>query len=77
DVSADKLALARELGADLAFDCSEGDGVEKLLRATGGGAHGVLVTAVSPAAFSQAIACTRRRGTIALVGLPPGDFPTP
>ena len=37
----------------------------------------MLVTAVSPAAFSQAIACTRRRGTIALVGLPPGDFPTP
>lgn len=77
DVSADKLALARDLGADLAFDCSKGDAVEKVLRATGGGAHGVLVTAVSPNAFSQAIACTRRRGTIALVGLPPGDFPTP
>jgi propanol-preferring alcohol dehydrogenase len=37
----------------------------------------VLVTAVSPKAFGQAIACARRHGTVALVGLPPGDFPTP
>jgi propanol-preferring alcohol dehydrogenase len=38
---------------------------------------GVLVTAVSPSAFAQAIALTRRRGTVSLVGLPPGTFPTP
>ncbi len=42
-----------------------------------GGAHGVLVTAVSNSAFGQAIGMARRRGTVALVGLPPGDFPTP
>jgi len=34
-------------------------------------------TAVSPPAFSQAMHMTRRRGTVSLVGLPPGDFPTP
>ncbi|MDF2493257.1 alcohol dehydrogenase AdhP [Sphingomonas sp.] len=77
DVDADKLALARALGADVVVDCRQGDAIEQVMSATGGGAHGVLVTAVSPPAFAQAIACTRRHGTVALVGLPPGDFPTP
>ncbi|NUP73772.1 MAG: zinc-binding dehydrogenase, partial [Sinomonas sp.] len=42
-----------------------------------GGAHGVLVPAVHPAAFGQAIGMTRRGGTIVFNGLPPGDFPAP
>ena len=37
---------------------------------------GVLDTAVSPPAFGQGLQMVRRRGTISLVGLPPGDFPT-
>ncbi|WP_443026566.1 alcohol dehydrogenase AdhP [Sphingomonas sp. IC-56] len=77
DVADAKLELARSLGADVAVDGSSGDAVAQVIAATGGGAHGVLVTAVSPMAFSQAIACARRRGTVALVGLPPGHFPTP
>ncbi len=77
DVVDDKLALARRLGADLTVDARSPDAVETVRRETGGGAHGVLVTAVSPPAFQQAIACARRRGTVSLVGLPPGDFPTP
>ena len=40
-----------------------------------GGAHGVLVTAVSTIAFKQAIGMLRRGGTCVLNGLPPGDFP--
>ena len=47
------------------------------MKQTGGGAHGVLVTAVSPPAFSQALQFVRRKGTVSLVGLPPGDFATP
>ncbi|MDP1599992.1 alcohol dehydrogenase AdhP [Phenylobacterium sp.] len=77
DVADDKLALARRLGADLTVDARSPDVVETVRRETGGGAHGVLVTAVSPPAFQLAIACARRRGTVSLVGLPPGDFPTP
>jgi propanol-preferring alcohol dehydrogenase len=77
DVAPDKLALATALGADVTANVALEDVVAKVRAATGGGAHGVLVTAVSPAAFTQAIACCRRRGTVALVGLPPGDFPTP
>ena len=78
DVGEDKLALARTLGADVAIDarrprCRR----SRSSRQTGGGAHGVLVTAVSTAAFGQAIDMVRRKGTVSLVGLPPGDFPTP
>jgi propanol-preferring alcohol dehydrogenase len=76
DVDESKLELARTLGADLAVNSGEEGAVEKVVRETGG-MHGALVTAVNTAAFGQAIAMTRRRGTVALVGLPPGDFPTP
>ena len=37
----------------------------------------MLVTAVSPPAFAQALLFVRRRGTVSLVGLPPGEFATP
>ena len=77
DVADDKLKLAKRLGADVVANAKTEDAVAKVVRETGGGAHGVLVTAVSTAAFGQAMAMTRRRGTVTLVGLPPGDFPTP
>jgi len=77
DVAEDKLALARELGAELAIDASNPDAVAQVVKVTGGGAHGVLVTAVSPSAFSQALQLVRRKGTVSLVGLPPGEFTTP
>ena len=77
DIGESKLELARSLGADLALDARADNVVAEVQNATGGGAHGVLVTAVSPPAFAQAIACARRRATVSLVGLPPRDFPTP
>ena len=77
DIDEAKLALAKRLGADLTVDCRDANAVKGLVKQTGGGAHGVLVTAVSTAAFGQAIGIVRRKGTIVLNGLPPGDFPTP
>jgi alcohol dehydrogenase, propanol-preferring len=77
DVSQQKLDLARQLGADAAFNALDSDVAGQVIEATRGGAHGVLVTAVSPPAFSQALRLVRRKGTVALVGLPPGDFATP
>jgi propanol-preferring alcohol dehydrogenase len=77
DIAEDKLELARETGADLAVNALAADAVDKVLAATGGGAHGVLVTAVSTPAFAQALKMVRRKGTVSLVGLPPGEFPTP
>jgi propanol-preferring alcohol dehydrogenase len=75
DIAPEKLALARSLGADLTVNAKEENPAEAVRKATGGGAHGVLVTAVSRGAFAQAVNMVRRRGTIALVGLPPGAFP--
>lgn len=77
DVATDKLALAKATGAEVAVDARSPDAVAEILKATSGGAHGVLVTAVSPPAFSQALSMVRRKGTVTLVGLPPGEFPTP
>ncbi len=77
DVAEDKLQLARDSGADHAVNALSNDAVEQVLQATGGGAHGVLVTAVSTPAFAQALRMVRRKGTVSLVGLPPGEFPTP
>lgn len=76
DVAEDKLALARSLGAELCIDASREDPaveVQKRLK----GAHGVLVTAVSRAAFGQALGMLHKRGTMSLVGLPPGGFELP
>jgi propanol-preferring alcohol dehydrogenase len=77
DIADDKLKLAKETGADHAVNALSKDAVESVLQATGGGAHGVLVTAVSTPAFAQALRMVRRKGTVTLVGLPPGEFPTP
>jgi propanol-preferring alcohol dehydrogenase len=77
DVTDEKLALARALGADFAVNGREPGAVNEVIKQTEGGAHGVLVTAVSIPAFGQALQMVRRKGTVSLVGLPPGDFPTP
>lgn len=77
DIDERKLRHATAVGADLVFNAKIGDAVGELRKATGGGAHGVLITAPSLSAFKQGVAMTRKRGTCVLVGLPPGEFPTP
>lgn len=74
DIDDSKLALAKRLGAEVTVNARNQDPA-KYLKQQIGGAHGALVTAVSPKAFEQAMGMTRRGGTIALNGLPPGDFP--
>ncbi|WAC13458.1 alcohol dehydrogenase AdhP [Dyadobacter pollutisoli] len=76
DIADDKLELAKNLGADLTVNALENDPGEYLKKETGG-MHGVLVTAVSPIAFKQGISVMRRKGTLALNGLPPGGFDLP
>ena len=76
DIDDSKLELARRLGAEVTVDGRSPDAVTQVQEATGG-AHGVLVTAVAPEPFRQAIGFARRGGTIVLVGLPPGEFPLP
>jgi len=74
DIADDKLALAKKHGAELLVNGLHEDPIEVVQRVTGG-AHGVLVTAVHPSAFGQAIHMSRRGGTIVFNGLPAGDFP--
>lgn len=76
DIAEDKLALARKHGAEITVNAMTEDPVEAIQAQTGG-VHGVLVTAVHPAAFGQAIGMTRRGGTIVFNGLPRATSPPP
>ena len=55
DIEPAKLALARELGAEVAIDARAGDTAAAVIEATGGGAH------VSLDALGSAATCARRR----------------
>ncbi len=74
DIDDAKLDLAKRLGASLAVNARSEDPVA-FVRKEIGGAQGVLVTAVSPKAFEQALGMVGRGGTLSLNGLPPGEFP--
>jgi len=78
DIDDGKLAHATRLGADVTINAKTvGDAADAVKKVTDGGAHGVLITAPSLAAFTQGVGMVRKRGTCVLVGLPPGEFPTP
>ncbi|WP_270724971.1 alcohol dehydrogenase AdhP [Shimia sp. Alg240-R146] len=73
DISDDKLKLATELGADMTINALKTDPVAEVQK--GGGAEGVLVTAVAGKSFEQGVGMLGRGGTMSLVGLPPENFP--
>jgi propanol-preferring alcohol dehydrogenase len=73
DIADDKLALAKTLEAELLVNAATENPAERIKKEIGG-AQGVLVTAVSRTAFAQGVGMLRRRGTMSLVGLPPGTF---
>ncbi|WP_428717228.1 zinc-dependent alcohol dehydrogenase [Undibacterium curvum] len=77
DIDDGKLAHAKRLGADATVNVRQNDAIAVVRQLTGGGAHGVLITAPSLSAFKQGVGMTRKWGTCVLVGLPPGEFPTP
>src|ERR1700722_16784003 len=68
DVSDDKLAYARSLGADSTLNAAT-EKVVKELRAVGG-VHVALVTSAAKAAYDMAFPCVRPGGTLLVVGLP-------
>lgn len=73
DIAEDKLALARELGAEHTIDAASQD-TRKTMRSLGG-AHIVMVTSASKAAYESAFACVRKGGTLAVVGMPAEAVP--
>jgi Zn-dependent alcohol dehydrogenase len=72
DVVADKLTLARELGATHAV-AGGPLAVETVREITGGGAMHVIETAGHASVLAEAYAATRRGGTTVTVGLPHPD----
>lgn len=76
DIADDKLELAKKLGADITVNAKNTD-PGTFLHKEIGGVHGALITAVSPIAFKQGLQVLRRKGVMALNGLPPGTFDFP
>lgn len=68
DISSDKLAMAKRLGADYTVNAAEEDPAKAIQRL--GGAHAAIALAVAPQAFEQAFGSLRRRGTLVFVALP-------
>ncbi|VEJ20307.1 alcohol dehydrogenase AdhP [Neisseria animaloris] len=69
DINDDKLALAKEVGADLTVNPAKEDAAQ-FIREKTGGAHAAVVTAVSRAAFNSAVDAVRAGGRVVAVGLP-------
>ncbi|HYZ25111.1 MAG TPA: zinc-dependent alcohol dehydrogenase family protein [Rhodopila sp.] len=70
DLNADKLRLARDLGATDTFLAGNADVIEEIKRATGGGLDHVIETAGSIPAMNLAYAITARGGSVISAGLP-------
>ena len=70
DINDDKLRLARQLGADQTFNAKDGNCVESIRAATGGGVPIAIETAGTPSALDMAYKVTRRGGTTIAAGMP-------
>lgn len=70
DINPDKLALAKEVGADITVNGKEIQNVPEFIKEQTGGCHSAVVTAVSKVAFNQAIDTVRAGGVVVAVGLP-------
>jgi propanol-preferring alcohol dehydrogenase len=68
DISDEKLALAKSLGASTVLNAASTN-VVKELRGKGG-VHVALVASAARAAYDMAFACVRPTGTLLVVGLP-------
>jgi len=73
DGGEEKGESAKRLGAEAFVDFTKIKDVgEEVQRITDGGAHGVINVSVSPKAIQQSLDYVRTRGTVVLVGIPPG-----
>lgn len=70
DTVAEKLALARELGADIVIDAGSDDVVAAIREHTRGGVMHAIESVGNEKVLAQAYAATRRGGTTITVGLP-------
>jgi len=75
DVSEEKLALAKSLGAVRTLNAATNN-VVKEVRGFGG-VHVALVTSAAKSAYDMAFYCVRPTGTLLAVGLPANDISFP
>lgn len=73
DISDEKLALARQLGATDTFNASDADCVQQIIEATKGGVDYGFEMAGSVPALETAYAITRTGGTTTTAGLPSSE----
>lgn len=59
DIQDDKLALAKESGAEITLNPGKEDVPARIHELTGGGAHSAIVVAVARSAFNQAVNSVR------------------
>ncbi|MBS0474599.1 MAG: zinc-dependent alcohol dehydrogenase family protein [Proteobacteria bacterium] len=77
DLSDEKLALARDLGATDTVNAADPDCVDQVRAATGGGADFAFEMAGSIRALQGAVEMTRRGGMTVTAGLPPAGSALP
>jgi len=77
DLNADKLALARSLGAVQTVNAADPDAVDQVRALTHGGADVAIEMAGSVRALEAAWKMTRRGGLTVTAGLPPPDAALP
>jgi len=76
DIFAEKLEIAREMGADLALNAREEDVVARIKAETEGlGADVAIDFTGSGSAIISALRAVRKGGMLVLVGLPDGEIP--
>ncbi len=75
DLSAARLEVAREVGADLVLDGSRDDVVDRIVETTGGGATHALDTTGRASVLASAIDALAPLGTLALVALGESTLP--
>jgi propanol-preferring alcohol dehydrogenase len=68
DVTDEKLARAKELGASVTLNSAASNVVKEIRRA--GGVHAALVASAAKAAYDTAFRCVRPTGSLLVVGLP-------
>jgi propanol-preferring alcohol dehydrogenase len=72
DISDEKLALSKSLGASSTLNAASTDTVKELRRK--GGVHVAIVTSAAKAAYNMAFYGLRPTGTLLVVGLPADDI---
>jgi len=75
DISEEKLALAKSLGAARTLNAATAEVVKEIRRA--GGMHVAIVTSAAKSAYDMAFYCVRPTGTLLAVGLPAKEISFP